>query len=163
MGALFAWCLLSGIRYVGTLAELDWIKTSVAAQGKVTKAAQPLFAKIKRLVDQTILGSLHENYDLLNNRARTNLAKLTVLVDNKVAVTTAATDKPVRDAVLQEDINRMLKDQSADLRSFINHRQYAHLLQAKPIREVSRKDQAQTALKAIDVEKSLGLVDQPPE
>ncbi len=160
MGAAATAFLFSGVRYLGTLDELDWIKTSVRDKGKITKSGQPPLARVKRLVDSTAVGQLHEQYDVLNNRARANLAKLTVLVDNKIAVTTAATHKPVRDAVLQEDINAMLKEQSADLRSYIEERQYAHLLKAKPIREVARKPNAEVALKAIDVEQSLGLLEE---
>ncbi|NIP97160.1 MAG: hypothetical protein GWO24_28500, partial [Akkermansiaceae bacterium] len=102
MGLAFAWFCLSGVRYLGTLAELGWLKTAVADKTKIEKVPQPLLSKIKRLIDSSRPGGFHERYDFLNDRAEANLAKLTVLVDSKLAVTTAMTNKQVREAILNE-------------------------------------------------------------
>ncbi len=160
MGFGFVWFCLSGLRYIGTLAELDWIKSAIADKTKIEKVSQPLFAKIKRALDSTGPGKLHEKSDFLNDRARANLAKLTVLVESKLAVATAATDKDVREAVLQEGINAMLLKQSADLKTYIDSGQYSHLLQSKPIKEACDNADVHSSLAEIDIEKSLGLLEE---
>ena len=162
MGVGFAWFLLSGVRYVGTLAEMDWLKAATA-DGKINKdVAKPALARLKRMVDGSVLGELHEEFDLLNDKAKANLAKLIILDDNGVARPEAAKDRPLYDAVYQEDIRKMLDQQHGDLTTFIEDRQYAHVLRAVPIKEVSGRENAQVALKAVDIEKSIGLVEDPP-
>ena len=162
MGAAFAWFGLSGVRYLGTLAELDWIKAAVK-DGKIEKVAQPFLAKLKRAVDGSLPGQFHEKYDFLNDRGRANLAKLTVLVDNELATKTVQVDPQIRDAIAQQQIQDMLIKQSADLRSYIDGAQYAHLLQSDPIKTTSRNLDASAALADLDIEVALGLIESGEE
>lgn len=164
MGAAFAWFVLAGFRYVGTLAELKWIEAATADQTKVEKVPQPLFSKIKRGIDSSAAGKLHEKFDFLNDRASANLAKLSILAKNTVATTSAMkSDKDVRDAILADKINKMLTEQSADLRPYIQDGQYSHLLKSRQIRDTVADINVSTALETIDIEKSLGLIEDKEE
>jgi hypothetical protein len=160
MGCAFAWFCLSGIRYIGTLAELGWLRAAIADETKIEKIDQPFFSKLKRGLDTSGPGQFHEKFDFLNDRARANLAKLTVLVDSKLAVTRAAIDKDVREAVLQEGINAMLLKQSVDLKSYIDSGQFSHLLHSKVIKEASQDEEVSATLANIDIEKALGLLEE---
>lgn len=161
MGAGFCWFLLSGIRYVGTLAELQWIRAAVADPTKVEQVAEPLLVKVKRLVDSSRAGQAHEQFDFINDRSRANLAKLNIVVENPVALTKAMTaDKQVRDAVLQVKIKEMLEKQSADLKPYIEKGQYSHLLQSNFIKETVSDTDVSVALKSIEIEKALGLIEE---
>ncbi len=163
MGCAFVWFCLSGVRYIGTLEELVWLRDAIADETKIEKIDQPFFSKLKRGLDASGPGQFHEKFekfDLLNDRARANLAKLTVLVDSKLAVTRAAIDKDVREAVLQEGINAMLLKQSVHLKSYIDSGQFSHLLHSKVIKEASQDEEVSATLANIDIEKALGLLEE---
>ena len=164
MGGIFAWLVLSGVRYVGTLSEMEWIKAAIADQTKITESEPPMMARAKRAIDSTQLGQWHARYDFLNDPATANLAKLNILRDNKVAYTAAAAaDRPVNDALRQEDIQEMLVNQDEDVKTFIEQRQYSHLLLANQIKTVSQDPDARPILESLDIEKSLGLVKEKKE
>lgn len=163
MGAVFAWFCLAGIRYIGTLSELEWLQRATADKTKIEKLPPPLFVKLKRGIDETALGKKHEEFDLFNDRVRSNLAKLVVLVQSKLAVATAATNKEAREAIFNTKINLMLLEKSADLKPFVEKGQFSHLLNSDIIREACRDEEVQNALAPIDLEKSLGLIEEKTE
>jgi uncharacterized membrane protein required for colicin V production len=138
MGASFAWFCLSGVRYIGTLSELDWLRTSISEENKIKEIAQPLLSKLKRGLDASSPGQLHEKFDFLNDRARANLAKLTVLVGNTFALDKAAVTKDVRDAVKQTQIHLMLLEQSSTLKSYYQEGQFSQLLHSKTIKDLCK-------------------------
>ncbi|MEO1844751.1 MAG: CvpA family protein, partial [Akkermansiaceae bacterium] len=77
MGCAFVWFCLSGVRYIGTLEELVWLRDAIADETKIEKIDQPFFSKLKRGLDASGPGQFHEKFekfDLLNDRARANLA-----------------------------------------------------------------------------------------
>jgi hypothetical protein len=158
MGASFAWFCLSGVRYIGTLSELDWLRTSISEENKIKDVAQPLFSKLKRGLDVSTPGQLHEKFDFLNDRARANLAKLTVLVSNTFALNKAAVDPDVRAAIKQTQINLMLLEQSSTLKSYYEEGQFSQLLHSNNIKDLCKEDAVDAALVSLDIEKALGLL-----
>lgn len=158
MGASFAWFCLSGVRYIGTLSELDWLRTSISEENKIKDVAQPMFSKLKRGLDASTPGQLHEQIDFLNDRARANLAKLTVLVGNTFALNKAAVDPDVRDAIKQTQINLMLLEQSSTLKSYYEEGQFSQLLHSNNIKDLCKEDAVDEALVSLDIEQALGLL-----
>lgn len=160
VGAIFAWFCLAGIRYVGTMAELDWIKTSITSgEEKIVKSDPPFLVKLKRSLDASGPGQFHEEYDILNDRAQANLAKLTVLLENMGAFSSALAEQDVRLAVNEKNIREMLEKKSADVRTFIDSGQYAHLLASDPIRNTCESEEAVKLLEVLDLEKAIGLIE----
>lgn len=158
-GGVFAWFCLAGIRFVGTVAELDWIKTSITSdKEKIVKSPPPFLVKLKRALDASGPGQFHEKYDILNDRAQANLAKLTVLLENKGAFDGALGEQNVRQAVNEKNVREMLEKKSADVRTFIESGQYAHLLSSDPIRDACESEEAVKLLEVLDLEKTIGLI-----
>lgn len=161
MGTAFAWFCLSGIRYIGTLSELESLKAAIADKTKIEKVSPPLFAKFKRLIDSSAPGRFHQKFDILNDPSRSNLAKLVVLVQSPLAVATAATDKEIRDAIYETPkINIVILEKSADLKPFVEKGQYSHLLSSDIIKNACGDEDVKKALAPLDIEKALGLVEE---
>ena len=168
MGIAFAWFCLAGVRYIGTLSELDWVRTAInnkewlsaaTAEDRAAKQpSQPTFSKLKRSLDTSAPGQLHEKIDLLNSRSRANLSKLTILRDNKQAWTRANLKKDVREATKQAQINSLLQQQNAKLKAFYEEGQYSQLLHSEFIKEACRSEEDQSRFAGLDIEKAIGLV-----
>lgn len=171
MGAAFAWFCLSGVRYVGTISELVWIREAISnkawlnassAENKsATRPAQPLFSRLKRELDAHTVGQWHGKYDdFLNSRAHASLAKLSILFESEQAWTRARLTRAVRDASDQEQISKLLENQNNELRAF---QDYSQLLHSNLIKETCRSDEVQELLAGLDIEKAIGLVANEPE
>ena len=164
MGAAFAWFCLSGIRYVGTTYELDWIRDAISnkdwlnattAEARSSKQPpQPAFSKLKRHLDTSTPGNWHESIDILNSRARANLSKLTILVDNERAWTRANLEKDIREAAKQAQINYLLSEQKAKLKALHGEQ----LLHSDFIKDACKDKETESRYKNLDVEKAIGLV-----
>ena len=168
MGIAFTWFCLSGIRYVGTLSELDWVRAALSSKEWISASSseersskqpsQPALSKLKRTLDTSVAGQLHEKFDFLNSRARANLSKLTLLVDNERVWTRANLKPDVRAAAKQAQINYLLTEQKAQLKSLYTQGQYAQLLQSDTIKEVCEDEKARSKLTSLDIETAIGLL-----
>ena len=169
MGAAFVWYCLAGIRYNGTLSELDWVRTAVNNKEWISattpedraakRPSQPIFSKLKRGLDTSAVGQFHEEQlDFLNNRSEANLSKLTILRDNEQAWTRANLKKDVREATKQAKINSLLEQQNAKLKAFYEEGQYSQLLHSEFIKEACRSEEDQSRFAGLDIEEAIGLV-----
>ncbi len=168
MGVAFAWFCLAGVRYVGTLSELDWVRAAISSKEWLNAStsearsskqpAQPAFSKLKRRLDTSTPGKWHEKIDLLNSRARANLSKLTILVDNERAWTRANLEQDIREAAKQAQINYLLVEQNAKLKALYGEGQYAQLLHSDFIKDACKDQDTQSRYENLDVEKAIGLV-----
>lgn len=168
MGVTFTWLCLSGVRYVGTLSELDWVRAALSntewlrastSEARSSKQpSQPTLSKLKRKLDASAAGKLHEKFDFLNSKARANLSKLTLLVDNERVWTRANLKTDVRAAAKQARINYLLTEQKAQLRSLYDQGQYAQLLHSESIKNVCAEENARSKLESLDIEAAIGLV-----
>jgi len=169
MGAAFVWFCLVGVRYIGTLSELawvreaiqdkDWLNATTKEDRETKRPSQPIFSKLKRGLDTSTAGQFHEErLDFLNNRSQANLSKLTILVENEQAATRAYLTKDVRKAALQTQISTLLVKQSAKLKAFYEEGQYSALLHSDPIKEACATKEAEEQLEGLDIEKAIGLI-----
>tara|TARA_B100001057_G_scaffold418009_1_gene436995 strand:- start:765 stop:1640 length:876 start_codon:yes stop_codon:yes gene_type:complete len=168
MGVTCTWCCLSGIRYAGTLYELEWVRVALSSkewlnasgtEDRLAKQpAQPALSKLKRQLDASLAGQLHQKIDLINSRARANLSKLTLLVDNERVWTRANLKADVRAAAKQAQINYLLTEQKAQLKALYSQGQTAQLLHSDSIKEVCAKENARSKLADLDIEAAIGLL-----
>lgn len=168
MGVTCTWCCLSGIRYAGTLSELEWVRAALSSkewlnastpEDRLSKQpAQPALSKLKRQIDATLAGKLHEAHDRLNNRAHANLSKLTLLVDNERVWTRANLKADVRAAARQAQINYLLTEQKAQLKALYSQGQTAQLLNSDSIKKVCAEENARSRLEDLDIEAAIGLL-----
>lgn len=168
MGIAFTWCCLSGIRYAGTLSELEWVRAALSSkewlnasgtEDRLAKQpAQPALSKLKRQLDASLAGQLHEKIDLINSRARANLSKLTLLVDNERVWTRANLKADVRAAAKQAQINYLLTEQKAQLKALYSQGQTAQLLHSDSIKKVCAEENARSRLEDLDIEAAIGLL-----
>ena len=173
MGAAFAWFCLSGVRYVGSISELAWVREAVtnkewlnstgAGEEDPARPAQPLFSTFKRELDANIIGQFHEKYDFLNSRAQANLAKIAIIVENEQVATRAYRTGAVREAALQAEVNSLLKNQSSQLKALYDTGQYSQLLHSRLIKETCRSEEVQEHLTDLDIETAIGLLVAEPE
>tara|TARA_B100000900_G_C20490710_1_gene679438 strand:+ start:87 stop:962 length:876 start_codon:yes stop_codon:yes gene_type:complete len=168
MGVAFTWFCLSGIRYVGTLDELNWVREALSNKDWLNASspgerlskqpAQPALSKLKRQVEASLAGQFHEKFDLLNSRARANLSKLTLLVDNERVWTRAKLKPDVRAAAKQAQINYLLTEQKAQLKALYSQGQTAQLLNSDSIKQVCAEENARSKLADLDIEAAIGLL-----
>lgn len=155
-GLVLSWFVFSSARYVGTLTEFQWIKSCLAEEDKITKAPQPLLVQLRDLLDGTIIGSFHRQYDPLNSPVRAEIAKLRILTEHPYAITQVKVDNGVRAALRQSDIRDFLM-KSPDLSAFIKESKFDHLIESPSIHTLSAIPAAQEALTGLDITKALGI------
>jgi uncharacterized membrane protein required for colicin V production len=159
-GLAFAWFAISGIRYVGNLAELQWLKDSLAKQNKIQELAPPAIVKVRETINSSKLGEFHQSFDFINNPYRVEMAKLKVLTDNTYAMNVAARQAGILKAFGQPDIKKLLET-SPELNSYVKDGRFSQLLEAKRLCELCEIPDAKSTLAGSDVTKALGLDPKP--
>lgn len=161
-GIVFVWFSLSSLRYVGTLIELQWIDSALAEEGKIKTPPKPFLVTARDLVDSSLPGGFHRQYDPLNSPARAQAAKLRILTEHPYAITQVKTDAGIRAAFLQADIRNFLQ-KSPDLTAFIKEGKWSHLIESQTVRNLARVPAAQESLHGLKVPEALGLQAEEPE
>lgn len=161
-GLAFAWFAISGIRYVADLAELQWIKDSLAEENKIQKIAPPLMVKVRETIDSSRPGQFHREHDFLYDPCRVEMARLKVLAQNEngYAMNIAAGDDNIMKAFGQQDIKLLLQT-SPELDTFVKDGRFSQLLTTRKIAEVCEVPAAREILAASDVTHALGLDPSP--
>lgn len=149
IGLGFAYFMLTGVRYAGTMSELGRLKEFVA--GKIDSSSkEPTFAKLKKWIDESQIGQWHQKIDFFNDPVESNAAKLAIVQENQEKFAQIAAQQETEiiydalpvDPAVQEAYDRgnygaILRNQSVQ----------------KRIREIFSDEQ----LKKIDIEGILGL------
>lgn len=154
-GLAFVWFIMSGIKYVGSLAEMRRLRDSLSGD-TVEKTDEPLLVAMKRKIEHSAPGQFHATYDFLNDAARSNLAKLFILVQNKEAITLATSDPEVRKTFGQAEVREFLET-SPEFLPFIEEGQFSRVLESAKTRSVSARPEAHDVLAGADIEIALGL------
>lgn len=148
-GFAFAYFMLTGVRYAGTMAELDRLTKFVS--GQVDESSQsPFFAQLKAWVDESLIGQWHQRVDYLNDPIDTNAAKLAIVHKDpeKFAKATGNGEQEViYDAVRVDPAIQEAYDE----------RNYAAVLRNQENRETIRQSFSDQELRKMNVEKALGL------
>jgi uncharacterized membrane protein required for colicin V production len=149
LGLGIAYFMLTGVRYAGTMAELERLKEFVT--GKIDSSSEePLFAKLKDWIDNSDIGKWHQKIDFLNKPSETTAAKLAIVKENpqKYAVLATGSGGPViYDAIPVDPAIQEAYDQG----------NFAALLRNKDIHERIRKTFSEEHLRSLNVERALGL------
>lgn len=149
LGLGFAYFMLTGVRYAGTMAELDRLSKFVGGQIDETSKS-PFFAKLKAWIDQSQIGKWHQKIDYLNDPAETNAAKLAIVQEDPEKFAKAIAQGET------ESIPQALPVDPA-IQEAYNRRNYAAILRNQNARETLRQTFTEEELQRMDVERALGL------
>lgn len=147
IGGAIAYVALTGVRYAGTMAELERLKDYANGSLDPSKA-EPFFAKLKSWVDESKLGQLHQQFDVFNDPAQANLAKLTIVKEK-------ANELEQSDA--REILHAIPITQEEALKSSIREGDFSALLNDDGLRDVSMEAVNRDRLLRLNIERSLGL------
>ena len=149
LGAGITYLMLTGVRYAGTMSELDRLGKFISGQIDET-SKDPLFAKMKTWIDESQIGQWHQKIDFLNDPAETNAAKLAIVQKDpeKFAQVTAEDGT--------ENIPMALPVDPA-IQEAYDRRNYAAILQNRASRDKLRRTLSDERLLTIDIERRLGL------
>ncbi|MGJ8697477.1 MAG: hypothetical protein ACSHYF_14260 [Verrucomicrobiaceae bacterium] len=145
VGGVILYGALTGVRYAGTMAELERLKEYAGDNFDAAKA-EPFFAKIKTWIDASRIGQLHQKFDFLNDPAQANAAKLAIVQDKPGAFYQMPIDEIPHALPVEES-----------LQSSIREGDFGALLKNDRLRDVTKDAKAREALMKLNVEKSLGL------
>ncbi len=150
IGGGFAYFMLTGVRYAGTVAELDRLSKYVT--GKVdTSSKEPIFAKLKQWIDQSKVGEWHQKIDFLNDPVETNAIKLAIVKEGSqekfAQITTQEGSEIIYDAIPVDPAIQEAYDRG----------NYAAILRNKELQKVIRENFTDEQLKDLNIEDLLGL------
>jgi len=150
LGGGFAYFMLTGVRYAGTLSELDRLSQYVS--GKIeTSSNEPLFAKLKKWIDESKVGEWHQKIDFLNDPVETNAAKLAIVKESSqekfAQITSQQGSEIIYDAIPVDPAVQEAYDQG----------NYAAILRNKEIQKAIRDNFTDDQLKSLNIEGILGL------
>jgi hypothetical protein len=149
LGGGFAYFMLTGVRYAGTMSELDRLKEFVT--GKIDSSSEePTFAKLKKWIDESQIGQWHQKIDFFNNPIDTNAAKLAIVQESKekfAQITSQQSRNIIYDAVPVDPATQEAYDQG----------NFSALLRNKDIQKRIRETFSDEQLQKLDIEGLLGL------
>ena len=150
LGGGFAYFMLTGVRYAGTVSELDRLTKYVS--GKIDASSnEPLFAKLKQWIDSSQIGKWHQKIDFLNEPAEANAAKLAIVKEENLEKFTQITSQPG-----QEYIPDAIPVDPA-IQEAYDRRHFGALLRNKEIQKKLRDTFTDEELLNLDIEGALGL------
>jgi hypothetical protein len=153
LGAGVTYFLLTGVRYAGTMAELERLSQFVGGQIEESRQS-PLFARLKSWIDNSEIGKWHQKIDFLNDAAESNAAKLAIVRDKDPVkfVEIVAREGDAKD----EEIAKALPVDPA-IQEAYDRRNFAALLHNEAAREALRSTFRDEQLQQLNVEKAIGL------
>ena len=126
-GGFVIYSLLTGVRYAGTVSELEQFKGYLA--GKVEEGSkQPIFAKLKNWIDSSLLGQWHQKIDFINDPKQEDAAKLAIVKENANKLTTLLPQIPRAEILNELDVDQSIQDS-------LDKGDYGALLKNQTLRE----------------------------
>ena len=150
LGASFTYFMLTGVRYAGTVSELDRLTKYVS--GKIDASSkEPIFAKLKLWIDSSQIGQWHQKIDFLNDPVEANAAKLAIVKEeNLERFATMTSQQGV------EFIPDAIPVDPAIQRAY-DRRNFGALLRNEAIQKKIRETFTEDQLRQLDIEGELGL------
>jgi uncharacterized membrane protein required for colicin V production len=149
LGLGFAYFMLTGVRYAGTMSELERLKEFVT--GKIDSTSkEPTFAKLKKWIDESQIGQWHQKFDFLNNPVDTAAAKLAIVQENKDKYAQVASQQGgevIYNAVPVDPAVQEAYDQG----------NFSAILRNKAVQQRIRETFSDEQLRKLDIEGILGL------
>lgn len=149
IGLGFAYFMLTGVRYAGTMSELERLKEFVS--GKLDSSSEePTFAKLKKWIDESQIGKWHQKIDFFNDPVESNAAKLAIVQEDqqKFAQIAAQQDEEIIYDALPVD---------PAIQEAYDKGNYAAILRNQSVQKRIREIFSDEQLKQIDIEGILGL------
>ena len=154
VGGLIAYCLLTGVRYAGTVAELEQFKGYLA--GKVEEGSkQPAFTKLKNWIDSSLLGQWHQKIDFVNDPEQEDAAKLAIVKENEKNLTTLLPQIPRAEVIEEFPVDQSIQDS-------IDQGDYGALLKNQTLREEAKGLDGSSRELIRRLEEELGIKSTPP-
>lgn len=149
LGGGIAYFMLTGVRYAGTMSELGRLRDQLA--GKMEEAGEePFFIKAKEWIDESEIGKWHQKFDFINDQARTNLAKLAVVNENKDQLGINTQGRPSDEILEALPVDETISES-------IKQGDFGAVLRNQKLRESARNHQNDDALLRLNLEKILGI------
>ncbi|MDG2399078.1 MAG: hypothetical protein P8M04_00765 [Akkermansiaceae bacterium] len=150
LGAGFTYFMLTGVRYAGTVSELDRLTKYVS--GKIDASSkEPTFAKLKLWIDSSQIGQWHQKIDFLNDPVEANAAKLAIVKEENLEKFTTMTSQQgiefIPDAIPVDPAIQKAYDR----------RNFGALLRNEAIQKKLRETFTEEQLRKLDIEGELGL------
>ena len=150
IGGGFAYFMLTGVRYAGTMAELERLSNYVT--GKIDSSSEePIFVKLKNWIDKSKIGEWHQKIDFLNDPVEANAAKLAIVQESSqekfAQITAEQGGEIIYDAIPVDPAIQEAYDRG----------NYAAILRNKEIQKVIRENFTDEQLKNLNIEGILGL------
>ena len=149
LGAGIAYFMLTGVRYAGTMSELERIKEYVS--GKIDESSEePFFAKLKNWIDNSQVGQWHQKFDFLNDPADTTAAKLAIVKEDSEKFASVASGSGgiiIYDAIPVDPAIQKAYDEG----------NFGAILKNPTLLKRIRDTFSEEHLRSLDVERALGL------
>lgn len=139
---------LTGIRYLGSQSELNFLQDQVSGEGK-ENASLPLLAQLNHWLEDSPIATWQERIDLLNKpeyRARLQLAKLVVLGGDEDKLSEALQDSGTKLALENQEVRDLVENNST-LREYCEKGDFQALLENRDFERLVSKPSIQRALK----------------
>ncbi|MEN8774984.1 MAG: CvpA family protein [Akkermansiaceae bacterium] len=150
MGGCFAYFMLTGVRYAGTVSELDRLTQYVS--GKIDESSkEPVFAKLKQWIDSSQIGQWHQKIDFLNDPVEANAAKLAIVKKEDPEKFSQITSQQGEEYIPQAIPVDPAIQEAYDRRNF------GELLRNDAIQKKLRETFTDEQLRQLDIEGALGL------
>lgn len=150
LGGGFAYFMLTGVRYAGTVSELDRLTKYVSGTVDAS-SSEPFFAKLKKWIDSSEIGKWHQKIDFLNDPVEANAAKLAIVKEENLEKFTQITSKQG-----EEFIPNAIPVDPA-IQEAYDRRNFGALLRNDAIQKKLRETFTDEQLKELDIERALGL------
>lgn len=149
VGAILAYAAVVGVRYLGSVAELQYLDERL--ENPKSERTPPLFAQLKEKIDQSKPGQWLAQYDFINDPEQTELAKALLAHHDKASFS------------LQEESGALVKLVAFDpeLAQLAKEKNYTAILSHPKVEEILKKPSVREALQKLQLEKKLGLEKTP--
>lgn len=154
-GSIVSFAGLSGVKYMGSVAELKHLDSHIHQAIELTEDI-PLLVKIKQTIDASAPGRWHQKIDPINDEAELNLAKLFVIRQSRYHAARASASSSGRRVLGQPDVTQLLIS-GRKIAQFAKDKDFAALLNDEELKKTAQIPSAGKALIATNVEKAIGL------
>lgn len=145
VGAVIAYAAIVGVRYLGSVAEVQYLDERLA--NPKTEHSPPLFAQLKAKIDQSKPGHWLAKYDIINDPEETEFAKVLVAKHEKANIRLNEESGQLQKLIyFDPELTQLAKEKN--YAAILSHPKVSNALERPSVRETLRK---------FDVEKRLGL------
>ncbi len=155
MGLGIAVGVLSGVRYLGTEAEVKRVDLFLQGKNDPRQEPAPLFARLKHAIDTSKLGKFIVKYDPLNDETRAKIAKIILLRQHPIQFAKFVIEDPTGEILKLTAFNR-------ELQELAKEQNYPALLNHPDLKKVAAMPAVRESLEGRSIENALGMPEPAP-